>query len=82
MKLNTVLILRTKLMEVISYKVIFLLFISLPIITTEPLSCYRAKCSHCAVEFIAKTCPLVCNACPYIPPSQTFVAVSNTFLKL
>lgn len=27
-------------------------------------SCERARCGHCDVEFIARMCEKICNACP------------------
>ncbi|KAI6194970.1 DB domain-containing protein [Aphelenchoides besseyi] len=37
------------------------------IVLADLPSCYRARCSHCAIQFIAQMCPTTCGNCP-----QTF----------
>lgn len=76
MKSNVDYILKTKMLEAINFKFIILLLILLSTISSEPLSCYQAKCTHCTVEFIAKNCPSVCDLCPYISQTQAIITVS------
>jgi hypothetical protein len=38
-------------------------------------SCYRARCTHCRIQFIAQMCPQTCTNCP----GQTFGKVNSIF---
>lgn len=44
---------------------LFPILLVLPLLVNADLpSCYRARCTHCRIQFIAQMCPQTCTNCP------------------
>lgn len=49
---------------------VLILILLITLIKTDLPSCYRARCSHCNVQFIAKMCNSVCSSCENFDPQN------------
>ncbi|CAB3405411.1 unnamed protein product [Caenorhabditis bovis] len=60
--------------------ILILLAISVECLLADLPSCSRAKCVHCAVDFIARMCPTACAGCnrQIAPPQSPQPVVYNT----